>query len=152
VWNYCWKNYCVKHVFNNSTYRLLLITNWNQSQSNKYLPEKKNSNLEMLFVDNKWPSLFVVQYITFAQLSVNITGKLREAFLFWLHNSFGIFVISFANLKNSLQIPWGNLQYSYRLLQYSNATNFILNFPNFLCLISKLPVLFWALLLVDYFC
>jgi hypothetical protein len=54
--------------------------------------------------------------------SAAITGKLREAFLFWLRNSFGIFLISFANLKNSLQIPWGNLQCSYRLLQYSIAT------------------------------
>jgi hypothetical protein len=43
------------------------------------------------------------------------TGKLHEAFLFWLCNSLGIFLIRFANLKNSLQIPWGNLQCSYRL-------------------------------------
>jgi hypothetical protein len=43
-----------------------------------------------------------------------------------------IFLISFANLRNSLQIPSGNLQCSHRLLQYSNAKNFILNFPNFL--------------------
>jgi hypothetical protein len=49
------------------------------------------------------------------------TGKLREAFLFWLRNSFGIFLISFANLNNPLQILWCNLQCSYQLLQYSNA-------------------------------
>jgi hypothetical protein len=33
-----------------------------------------------------------------------ITGKLCEEFLFGLHNSFGILLICFANIKNYLQI------------------------------------------------
>jgi hypothetical protein len=65
---------------------------------------------------------------------LQLTDKLREAFLFWLPNSFGIFFISFANLKNSLQIAWGNLQCSYQLLQYSNANKLHFKF-------SQLPVL-----------
>jgi hypothetical protein len=48
--------------------RTEISLNW----SNKYLHEKKKSNLELLFVDNKWLSLFVVENMTFGRLSVNI--------------------------------------------------------------------------------
>jgi hypothetical protein len=38
------------------------------------LPEKKKSNLELLFADNKWLSLFVIENMTFGRLSVNINS------------------------------------------------------------------------------
>jgi hypothetical protein len=59
----------------------------------------------------------------------HLTGKLREAFLFWLRNSFGIFLISFANLKNYLQTLEGICNVP---IGCCNIPNFILNFPNFL--------------------
>ena len=39
------------------------------------------------------------------QYICDITAKLREAFLFQVPNSFGIFLITFAILKNPFAIP-----------------------------------------------
>jgi hypothetical protein len=39
------------------------------------LPEKKKSNLELLVVENKWLSCFVVENMTFGRLSININSE-----------------------------------------------------------------------------
>ena len=45
--------------------------------------------------------MFLKMHICFQRLlKLNITAKLREAFLFQVPNSFGIFLITFAILKN----------------------------------------------------
>jgi hypothetical protein len=46
---------------------------YGNSNSSENSDEKKKSNLELLFVDNKWLSLFVVENMTFGRLSVTIS-------------------------------------------------------------------------------
>ena len=74
-------------------------------------------------------------------VSLQVNYAKRSSFDFLTHLEFSLF----ANLKNTLQTPWGNLQCSYRLLQYSMQETSPTSCFNFLTSCSVLSVVIGGL-------
>ena len=69
-----------------------------------YIELYRECKISILIIEKSAKTTETQNYKLFTNNS-HFTAKLREAFLFQVPNSFGIFLITFAILKNPLQIP-----------------------------------------------
>jgi hypothetical protein len=96
-----------------------------------YMPPTTRPKLPWNCPGCEMPNYCVLKQ-NYLQLNSEFTGKLREAFLFWLRNSFAISSLALQIWKALCKSLEGICNVPIGCCNIPMQTNFILNFPNFL--------------------